>query len=63
VIDLSVGLELKKKVGDYVEKGETLAVLHANEQEKAEQAEERFLRAYRFSETQTPKRSMIFGEI
>ena len=63
VIDLSVGLELKKKVGDYVEKGETLAVLHANEQEKAEQAEERFMRAYRFSETKPPKRPMIFGEI
>ena len=63
VIDLSVGLELKKKVGDYVEKGETLAVLHANDQEKAGQAEERFLRAYRFSETQPPKRPMIFGEI
>ena len=59
VIDLSVGLELKKKVGDYVEKGETLAVLHANDQEKAGQAEERFLRAYRFSETQPPKRPMI----
>ena len=58
-----VGLELKKKVGDYVEKGETLAVLHANDQEKAGQAEERFLRAYRFSETQPPKRPMIFGEI
>ena len=41
MIDLSVGLELKKKVGDYVEKGETLAVLHANDQEKAGQAEER----------------------
>ena len=55
--------ELKKKVRDYVEKGETLAVLHANDQEKAGQAEERFLRAYRFSETQPPKRPMIFGEI
>jgi hypothetical protein len=50
-------------IGGGVEKGETLAVLHANDQEKAGQAEERFLRAYRFSETQPPKRPMIFGEI
>lgn len=60
VIDLSVGLELKKKVGDYVEKGETLAVLHANDQEKAGQAEERFLRAYRFSGDATTETSDDF---
>ena len=64
VIDLSVGLELKKESRRLCrKKGETLAVLHANDQEKAGQAEERFLRAYRFSETQPPKRPMIFGEI
>lgn len=29
-IDLAVGIVLRKKIGDFVEKGETLAVLHAN---------------------------------
>ena len=63
VIDLSVGLELKKKVGDPVQKDEVLAVIHANDSEKAEQARERFLRAYQSSDTKPQKRSMILGEI
>lgn len=32
-IDLSVGLVLHKKVGDYVEKGESLATIHSNHKE------------------------------
>lgn len=44
-IDLAVGLVLCKKVGDYVEAGELLAFLHANDEKKADQAEERFLAA------------------
>lgn len=44
-IDLSVGLVLKKKVGDYVKAGEALAVIHANDEKKAAEAEERFLAA------------------
>lgn len=45
-IDLSVGLILEKKVGDYVEAGETLARLHCNDEEKGRAAAERFVRAY-----------------
>lgn len=45
-IDLSVGLILHKKRGDRVEKGESLAVLHANSREKLEEAKKRFLAAY-----------------
>ncbi len=44
-IDLSVGLVLRKKVGDYVEAGEPLAMIHANDEEKAAQARERYLKA------------------
>nr|WP_300817841.1 pyrimidine-nucleoside phosphorylase [uncultured Acetatifactor sp.] len=44
-IDLSVGLVLRKKVGDYVESGEPLAVIHANDAGKAEQARTRYLKA------------------
>ena len=43
-IDPSVGVVLQKKVGDRVEKGETLAVLHASGEEKA-RAEEWSLRS------------------
>lgn len=44
-IDLSVGLVLCKKVGDYVEAGEPLAVIHANDADRAEQARARYLKA------------------
>lgn len=44
-IDLSVGLLLRKKTGDYVKAGEPLVQLHANDERKAEEAEKRFLTA------------------
>lgn len=49
-IDLTVGLLLKKKKGDYVNQGETLAVLHGNDREKIELAKERFLKALTFAD-------------
>ena len=39
-IDLSVGLVLHKKVGDHVEKGESLGTIHAANMEKAQEAAE-----------------------
>lgn len=48
-IDLSVGLVLHKKVGDYVEAGESLATIYANDGKKCKQAKERFLAAYTIS--------------
>ncbi len=38
IIDLAVGLELKKKVSDYVQTGETLAVIHSSKQLTAHQS-------------------------
>ena len=40
-----MGLVLHKKVGDAVKAGETLAVIHANDAGKADEAEKRFLAA------------------
>lgn len=37
-IDLSVGVVLNKKLGDRVDKGETIATVHANDEKKAEEA-------------------------
>lgn len=45
-IDLSVGIVLVKKVGDYVKEGEALAYIHSNEEEKRLSCEERLLKAY-----------------
>lgn len=48
-IDLSVGLVLAAKVGDYVKAGEPLAYMHFNDQDKAAAARERFYQAYTIS--------------
>lgn len=45
-IDLAVGIELKKRLGDYVNAGEPLAVFHVNDRANLEAARERFLAAY-----------------
>lgn len=58
-IDLSVGLTLCKKVGDRVEAGEPLAMIHANDPEKAAQASGRFLAACSIIETVPPKSPFI----
>ena len=58
-IDLSVGLILNKKVGDYVEEGEPLAVIHANDEAKARQASECFLSACTIAPTIPEKMPFI----
>jgi pyrimidine-nucleoside phosphorylase len=49
-IDYSVGIVLHKKVGDWVEKGEALLTVHANQKERLEEAQGRLLSAFRWSE-------------
>ncbi len=61
-IDLSVGLVLQKKVGDYVEAGEVLAILHANDESRAVQAGERFLKACHIG-TQAPEKRPFIKEV
>jgi len=58
-IDLSVGLVLHKKVGDYVEAGELLAEIHANDAGKAETAKARYLAACTISQEKTVKQPLI----
>ena len=58
-IDLSVGIILANKVGDYVKEGDVLAYIHANDKVKLEVAKERFLKAYSFSENMVEKANMI----
>ena len=61
VIDLSVGIVLQKKVGDYVKKGDVLAYLHSNDDKKEEQARTRLKRAYSFSKDPVEKQLLIKG--
>lgn len=49
-IDHAVGLMIHHKVGDRVESGEPLFTIHANDQEKLEEARQAVLSAHHFSE-------------
>lgn len=50
-IDLAVGLVLEKKVGDYVEAGEPLAYIHANDEAKCAAASKRYIKAVTITAT------------
>lgn len=62
-IDLSVGLILHKKVGDYVTKDEPVATLYGNAEEKMQIAKARLLKAYYISDNKPQKRDLIQGII
>lgn len=63
VIDLSAGIVLNKKVGDFVKENEPLARLYANDKAKLEAAKKRLAGAYSFSEEPVPVRPLIHGVI
>lgn len=58
-IDLSVGLVLNKKQGDFVHKGETLATIHANDYTKLLQAKKKLLATYTISKEPVEKLQLI----
>ncbi len=60
-IDLSVGLILCKKVGDYVKMGEPIAYIHANDRYKLQAAIQRLYPAYTISKEQPEKVPFIKG--
>ncbi len=58
-IDLSVGIVLNKKYGDFVTKGEVLATLHANNQESLIEAKKRLLNSYTLTNEPVEKLELI----
>ncbi|MDY2698892.1 MAG: pyrimidine-nucleoside phosphorylase [Lachnospiraceae bacterium] len=60
-IDLSVGIILEKKVGASVKKGDILAYLYANDQQKLNIAKERLLKAYKFSQEERKEGPIVIG--
>lgn len=62
-IDLSVGLVLAKKVGDRVQKGDVLATLYGNHEEKLEEAASRYRGACHIGNTRTECPAFIKGII
>lgn len=62
-IDLSVGIILKKKNGDFVKKGETIAVIYGNDTGKMERAMEKIQHAYEFSDEKPERRPVVLKYI
>lgn len=62
-LDLSAGIILKKKVGDFVNEGDTLAVMHFNRENKFEDAKRRFKNAYIISEEKAESKKLIYGVV
>ena len=62
-LDLSAGIILKKKVGDFVNEGDTLAVMHFNREHKFEDAKRRFKNAYIISEEKAEPKKLIYGVV
>lgn len=58
-IDLSVGVVLDKKVGDYVTEGESLGTIHAASMEKAQQAAELLRGCFELSDKRVERPAFI----
>ena len=61
VIDLTVGVKIAKKLGDYVKEGEVLATIYANDLEKLALAKERFLNAYTIDDNKVENHKYVYG--
>lgn len=62
-IDLSVGLKIHKKLGDYVRKGEALATLYANDSVRLKEAKERLQKAYVISGTKPAPTKHVYAVV
>ena len=63
VIDPAVGIVVKKRLGDYVNKGEELAIFHINDTARVEEAVARFKKAYILSQAQPDELPLIYTVI
>lgn len=60
-IDLSVGLLIEKKVGDYVDKGDVLATIYGNSEESIANCEKRYLNAVAITSEMNTKNKLIYN--
>ena len=60
-IDLTVGLRIHKKLGDYVKIGESLATIYANDEEKLKMANQRYLNAITIGEKTELNHKYVYG--
>ena len=62
-IDMSAGIVLHAKTGDFVKEGAPLATLYTNRETVKSASCEQFLNAVSFSDTPPQKRALIMGEV
>lgn len=62
-VDYLAGIMLRKKTGDMVKKGDTLAVLHTSNEALVKNAQEHFLSAISVSESKPEQRPLIYAKI
>lgn len=63
ILDLSAGIVLTKKVGDFVNEGDILAYMHLNREDKLESAKERFMKAYEIVDEKVEPKKLIYGVV
>jgi len=61
IIDLSVGIVLHKKIGDFVKKGQAIATIYASNLEKQKISEEMVLKAYEIVKEKIIAKPLIKG--
>ena len=61
VIDNQVGLIINKKIGDEVQKGEIIGIIHSNDEEKMKEAIDKFGKCFSISENFVEKPKVILG--
>lgn len=59
-IDSSAGIVLKKKTGDRVEKGDTLAIFYTDDESKIKEAKREFFEAFTFGNKKPPAQKLIY---
>ncbi len=62
-IDISAGIIVNKKVGDYTKKEDIVAILYSNSKEKIEEAKEMINQAITITDKKVEKEKMILGII
>lgn len=62
-IDLAVGVEVKNKVGDLVESGDPLFVIHTNHENRMGEAVDQMMHAYGWSDTPVEPLPLFYGVV
>jgi thymidine phosphorylase len=63
LVDPAVGIVLEKKIGDPVEKGETLAVLHVNSEGQLDRVQEMVAGSFQIGEEGVEPPPLIHGMV